>query len=110
MQTADDVQFGHADVQRGASFLDDFLNRQLESIGIALLFGEGAELAAQDAVVGVVNIAVNDVTGAVAVFAFANQFGDGTDGVEVLGFEQAKGVGFGNALTGCDFVVQVLKI
>src|SRR4051812_3443861 len=110
MQAADDVQFGHADVQGGTSFLDDFLNGQLESIGIPLLFGESAKLAAQDAVVGVVNIAINDVAGTVAVFALADQLGNGADGVEVFGFEQAKGVGIGNALTGCDFVVQVLKI
>jgi len=57
------VQFRDADAQRLAGLPDDLLDRKLESISIALLFGEGTKLATQDAIVRVVDITIDDVTG-----------------------------------------------
>lgn len=110
MKPADDVEFGNADGEGFAGFLDDFFDRELEAVGIALFPGEGAELAAQDAVVGVIDIAVEDVAGAVAAFAFANEIGNGADGVDVFALEEAESVGFVDALVGGDFFVDVAEI
>ena len=69
MQPADDVQFRDAERQRLARLLDNFLDGMLEAVGVALFAGEGAELAAQDAVIGVIDVAVDDVAGAIADLA-----------------------------------------
>ena len=98
MQAADDVQFGHAHGQGLARFLRDFLDGELHAVGVALFAGEGAELAAQDAVVGVVDVAVDDVAGAGAVFAPANQIGERAEGVEVLAFKKTQGLLVGESL------------
>ena len=51
MQAADNVQLGDAQAQRLAGLGDDFFDGELEAVGVALFAGEGAELAAQDAVI-----------------------------------------------------------
>ncbi len=51
MQPADDVQFRDPELQCFTRFLDNLLNGKLETVGIALLAGERAELARQDAIV-----------------------------------------------------------
>ena len=97
--------------RRSASraFCDDLLDGELEAVGVALLAGEGAELAAQDAVVRVVDVAVDDVAGAAAHFALAGEVGDGADGIQVFAFEQAERVGLGNPLAGGDLVIEVAE-
>ncbi len=81
----------------------------LEAVGVALFAGERAELAAQDAVVGVIDVAIDDVAGAVAGFALAGQVRDGADGVQVLRFKQPERVGLGNAFARGDLVVKVAQ-
>jgi hypothetical protein len=103
------VEFGDADGQRFARFLDHLGNRELEAIGVAFFAGEGAELAAEDAVVRVVDVAIEDVGGVVSAFAGADEIGDRTDGVEVFAVEKAEGVVFGNALAFDDFVVEIAE-
>src|ERR1700756_936680 len=105
MQSTNDMQFGDADGQRLTRLLDHLLDRELEAVRIALLAGERAELAAQDAVVGIVEIAGDDVTGAVAALFLARKIGDATDGVQVLGFEEPQRVVLRNALARRDLVV-----
>ena len=97
--------------RRSASraFCDDFLDGELEAVGVALLAGEGAELAAQDAVVRVVDVAVDDVAGAVAHLALAGEVGDGADGVQVLALEKAERVGLGDPFAGGDLVIEVAE-
>ena len=109
MQPAHNVQFGDAQAQRLAGLLDDLLDGELEAVGVALLAGEGAELAAQDAVVRVVDVAVDDVAGAAAHFALPGEVGDGADGVQVFALEKAKRVGFGDPLAGGDLVIEVAE-
>ncbi len=109
MQPADDVQFGDAQSQRLARLLDDLSDGELEAVGVAFLAGERAELAAQDAVVRVVDVAVDDVAGAVADLLLAREVGDGADGVQILALEQPERIGFGNAFAGGDLVVEVAQ-
>ena len=109
MQSADDVQFRDAELQRLARLLDHLRDGQLEAVRVALLARERAELAAQDAVVRVVEVAIDDVAGAVAHLLLSREIGDGAEGVEVLGFKQPQRVGFGNAFAGGDLVVEVAQ-
>src|SRR5208282_6341812 len=88
---------------------DDFLDGELEAVGVALLAGKGTELAAQDAIIRVVDVAVDDVAGATAGFALASEVGDGANGVEVLALEEAERVGLGNSLAGGDLVIEVTE-
>ena len=60
-----------ASASRDAS--DDFVDRLFESVRVAFLGGEGAKLAGEDADVGVVDVAIEDVGGDVAVFPFPHR-------------------------------------
>src|SRR5581483_4568284 len=57
MQSADDVQLRDAELQRLARLLHDLLRGELEAVGVALLPRERAELAGENAVVRVVDVA-----------------------------------------------------
>ena len=92
------------------AFRDDFLDGELEAVGVAFLAGERAELAAQDAVIGVIDVAVDDVAGAVAGFLLPREIRDGADGVQVLGFKQPQRVRLGNAFARGDLVVNVAQL
>src|SRR5438874_1027441 len=96
MQAADDVQLGDADTESFAGHLNDFFDRVLEAIGVPFFARKSAEFAAQDAVVRVVDVAIEDVSGALAIDAFARKIGDGADGVKVFALEEPEGVLFGN--------------
>ena len=106
MQSADDVQFSDAERERLARLLHNLFDGQLKAVGVAFLARERAELARQDAIIRVVDVAVDDVAGAVAGFFLARQIGDGADGVQVLRFKQPERVGLGNAFAGGDLVVR----
>ena len=98
MQSANNVELGDAEVESLPGHLDNFLHGILEAVRIALLARKRAELAAQDAIIGIIDVAVDDVAGAVADFAFAHEVRDGPEGIQVLGFKEAQGVLIGNAL------------
>lgn len=110
MQPAHNVQFCDPEGERFACFVDDFFYGVLKSIGVALLSRKGAELAAQYAVVGVVEIAVNDVAGAVACFAIPRHVRQCPHCVEVLFVEKAHCLGVGNPLAGCHFVIDAGQV
>src|ERR1039458_4978491 len=110
MQPAHDVQFGDAQAERLTGFLDDLLDRELEAVGVTLLAGEGAELAAQDPGVRVVDVAVDDVAGAIAHLALPGEVGDRAEGVQVFALEKAECVGLGNPLAGGDPVIKLPQL
>ena len=109
MQAADDVQFRDTELQGFARLLHDFLGGILEAVGIALLFGERAKLAGEDAVIRVVDVAVDDEAGAVAVLFRAHEIGDGAEGVQVFRRKQPQRIGVGNAFARDDLVVEVAE-
>src|ERR1019366_6964572 len=106
----DDMQFGDTQAESLAGLGHDFLDGELEAIGVALLAGEGAELAAQDAVIRVVDVAVDDVAGTAGHFALPDKVGDGAENVQVVALEKAERVGLGNPLAGGDLVVKIAEI
>jgi hypothetical protein len=90
--------------------LNDFINRQLEPVGIALLSGKGTKLAAQDAVVRVVDVAIDDIAGPIANFSLARHIGYRPDRIYILALEKAQRVRFGNAFAGDNLVIDVPEI
>ena len=110
MQAADDMQFSNAQVQRFARFLDDFIDGELESVGIALFPRKRAKLAAQNAIVRIVDVAVQDITGPVADFALTREVSDGAKRVQVLALDKPQRVGLGNAFAGGDLVVKIAQL
>ena len=109
MQSADDMQFRDADLQRLARLRDDFLDGQLKAVRVAFLARERTELAGEDAVVRVVDVTVDDVAGAVANLPLPHEIRDGTKRVQILGLKQPQRVGLGNALGGDYFVINVAQ-
>src|ERR1039457_3264599 len=109
MQPAHDVQLGDSQAERLTGFLDDLLDRELEAIGVTLLAGKRTELAAQDTVVRVVDVAIDDVASAIAHLALPGEVGDGTEGVQVFALEKAKRIGLGDPLAGGDLVIKLAE-
>src|SRR5437763_2960092 len=105
MQAADDVQLGNSDGQRLARFLHDLFYRELKTICIALFSRKRAELAAQDAIIGIINVAIDDVTGAIAHFALPDKVCDGADRIQVFALEEPQRVSLTNALPLVDSLV-----
>ena len=89
MQSSDDVEFRDPQRQGLLRLLHHLLHSELEAIGIPPLAAEGTELAAQDAVVGEVDVAVEDVVARRPFLALVGQIGQGSQCVEVLGRKQA---------------------
>ena len=110
MQSADNVQFRDAQFRGLLRFFHDFFDAVLNAVRVALFAGKGAELAAQDAVIGVIDVAIDDVAGAVARLARPDQVGDGAQRVKVLALQEAQGVLVGYALACVDFFVKVAQL
>jgi hypothetical protein len=109
VQPADYVKFRNSKVQRPLRLLHDFLHRELKSVRVSLLPGKGAELAAQDAVVRVVDIAIDDEAGAIARLSLPGKVRDGAQRVEVLALEEPQRLGIGYPLSVGDFPMDVAQ-
>src|SRR5262245_19622367 len=83
MQSADDVDFGSAGIARLAGGLDDLLDRHLVRPVFATLAVERAELAAQGADVGVIDVAVAIEVDPVAVVPLADEVGQSSDRMNI---------------------------
>ena len=110
MQAADDVQFGDAEFQGFARFLHDLRGREFEAVGIAFLAREGAELARENAVIGIIDVAIDDVARAIAHFLLPHQIRDGSDRVQILRFKQPQSIGLGNAFARRDLIIKVAQL
>src|SRR4051812_7837673 len=96
-------------MQSFTRFLDNLLYRQLEAISIALLSSEGTKLATEDAVIRIVDVAIDNVAGAVADFFLAHEIGNRPDGIQVFAFKKAQRILFGNAFSSDNFLVEVAQ-
>jgi hypothetical protein len=110
MKPADDVQLRHAQVQCLPRLLHDLLDAVLKTVRIPFFSGKRAELATQDAVIGIVDVAINNIAGSIPHLALAHQVGQGTERVEVLALQQAQGLRFGDTHPGRDLLVDVAKL
>ena len=73
MQPPDHVDFRDARGQRLLDSGKDIVNGTLESMSIPLFRRERAELAGENADVRVIDVAIEDVSGDVAVFSLADR-------------------------------------
>ena len=93
MKPPDDMEFG--DVLLLKSFprlLGNLLVGELESALFPLETGKGAEFTGGVTDVGVIDVSVDVVVGAVAVLFFADQVGHGPQDIKVVGLKKPKGV------------------
>src|SRR5436305_11482813 len=110
MQPANDVQFGDPEAHRFARFLDDFFDAELEAVCIAFLARERTKLAAQDAIIRVIDIAIDDVAGAIGTGAepeLPGEISDSPKSVQVFAFKEAESGSCGNALARADLVIKI---
>ena len=108
MEAADHVDFGDADIEAALHAVEDFINGHLKGVLLVFARSECAELAAEDAVVGVVDVEVVDVGADVPVLALADDVGDCAEGVQVAAAVEGEGVGIGDALAVAHLVVDRL--
>ena len=102
MKAANDVQFRNPEKERFTSLLHDFIGRQLKTIGIAFLTSKRAELAAQDAIIRIIDVAVDDIAGPISLLAqpaSPRQIRNGADHIQIFALEKPQRVRFGNAFT-----------
>ena len=97
MQSADDVQFRDAELQCLPRLRHHLRNRKLVCAGIAAPPVKRAEIAIEDAKVGVIDVPVEDVEGDVAVFAFAHPVGHHAERCQIMRRKQPPAIGFVNA-------------
>src|ERR1035437_10997053 len=105
------MQFRDAELQRLARLRHNFRDGKLKAVRVALLLRKGEELAGEDAVIRVVDVAIDDEAGAVVAGLFLpRKIGDGTEGVQVFRFKQPQRIGLGNAFARDDLVVTVAQL
>ena len=72
MKPADNVDFGNSPGQSLTDALDDLFHRQFKPIAVSPFSGKGTERTVEDAVVGVVDVAVDDIRHSVSVQSLAS--------------------------------------
>ena len=85
MKTTDHVNLRDPHQKRAANGLNDFGNGHFERMRITFPSAEGTKLAGENADVGVIDVAIEDVSGTVPVFSFTNDVGDQAERVDVGG-------------------------
>src|SRR2546423_10274779 len=110
MQATDHVYFGDPGRERFLDCGNNILDRTLERVRVPFLRRECAKLAGKDADVRVIDVAIEDVGGDVAVFAFPDCARHDAEGVEIVRAIQPQGVRFGKALLGRDLFGNGSKI
>ena len=66
---------------------------------------EGAKLTGENADVGVINVPIENISGAVPVFSFTNDIGDRAEGVDVGGSIQAVSFAVVDSFCGDDLII-----
>src|SRR5258708_23243919 len=90
MKSTHNVKFSDSQRQRLPRHFDDLLGGILESVGVAFLSGKGAELAVQDAVIRVIDVAIDDVAGPPAILALAGSAGQSAQRIDFFALEQPQ--------------------
>ena len=109
MQSADDVNLRDAEFERFLRLLDHLRQVVLVRAGITPPPVERAEVTVEDADVGVIDVAVEDVERDVAVVAFAHQVGHRADGRQIVRPKQPQAIFLVDALSGVDLLDNVAE-
>ena len=107
MQPANDVQFSDTQGEGFACLLDDLIHAELKAISISFLSAKSAKLTTENAVIGVVDVPIDDVARTVSHLSCASKIAQCRDGIEVWGLPHPQGVGLGESFTACQLVVKV---
>ncbi len=96
-----------------SGFLDrghNFVDRAFKGVGVALLGRESAELAGEDTDVGVVDVAIEDVGGDVAVLSLPHGAGHDPERIEIVRAIERERVLLGDPLVPFDFLRDRLEV
>jgi hypothetical protein len=90
VETSDHMNLGDSLLQSVARGTLDLRDRHLEGVGVAFTGTESAKLTGKHANIGIVNITVEDIGRAVAVFALTDDVGDLAEGIKIVRTKQSK--------------------
>src|ERR1700746_132624 len=103
------MQLCNSEMESFLCLLNDFLDGKLKTVCIPLFPCKRTELAAQNAVIGIINVTIEDVTGAVADFALPGQIGKCPKHVQLFALKQTKRLLIRNALSRSDLFVKITQ-
>ena len=104
MKAAHHMHFGDPKLERLARRLDDFVDSQFEGMRVAFSSTKRAELAREKADVGVIDVPIEDVGGAVPIFALPNDVGDEPERIDVGGAIESRSFVLVDPLSGDDLI------
>src|ERR1700730_15419699 len=104
MKTAHHMNFCDPKTSGLGNCVNNFLDRALESVGIAFFGSECAKLTGENSNVGIVDVAIENVGGIVAILLLAHRAGNDAKRVEVAAPIQIECVSLGNTLPRLDFI------
>ena len=90
MKTTNHMNLGDPKMQRLPSRLDDLGDGYFECMRIAFSGAKGAELTRKNADVRIIDVAIQNISGAVPVFSFPNDIGDEPERINVCGAIEAR--------------------
>ena len=93
MQPADHMDFGYSKGERFRDGTDNLVTRIFKGMGVALLGGEGTELAGEYTDIGIVDVPVVDIAGVVSIFSFPHHIGDDPERIEIVRAIQIESIG-----------------
>ena len=104
MKPTHHMDLGDTERQGFADNANNFLDGVFKRMRIAFPGGEGAELARKNADVGVVDVAVVDVTGVISVLSLAHHIRHHPEGVQIARLIQSHPLGIVDALLRFNFL------
>lgn len=109
VETSDHMNLGDSLLQSVARCALDLRDRHLEGVRVAPTCTERAKLAGKHANIGIINIAVEDIGRAVAVFALTDDVSDLAEGMEIVRSKQSKSLLLADPLSIEDSLMNIAK-
>ena len=103
METTHHVHFSNPEAACFFDSADDVVDCSFERMGIAFFGGERAELAGENTDIGVIDVAIQDIGGVVAILLFAERICDDSERVKIVRAVEIESISFRNALPGLNF-------
>ena len=104
MKAADHVNFGNPEAKRLMCCLDDLGDGQFECVRVTFPGTKRAELARKNADVGIVDVPIQDIGGAISVFSLPDDICDQPERINVGGAIEARGFVLVNSFSCHDLI------
>ena len=104
MKAAHHMHFGDPKFKRLTGRFDDVGDGQFERMRVALSGAKRAELARKKANIGIIDIPIQNVGGAIPIFSLPNNVGDEPECIDVGGAIESRSVVLVDPLSGDDLV------